>query len=105
MLFVAIPLVPWALRETSIVIGLAYLLLTSSLVAVPGRFNVESLWALQLLVFGAAVIVLVITGRNTFIRKHDMRARFELENAHTEMELLTMQDHLTGAWNRRRKFA
>ena len=30
-----------------------------------------------------------------------MRARFELENAHTEMKLLTMQDHLTGAWNRR----
>ena len=101
MLLVAIPLVPWALRETSIIIGLAYLLLTSSLVAVPGRFTAESLWTLQLLVFGAAVIVLVITGRNTYIRKQDIRARFELENAHGAMELLTMQDHLTGAWNRR----
>ena len=101
MLFVAIPLVPWALRETSIVIGLTYLLLMSSLIAVPGRFNVESLVVLQFLIFGAAVMVLVITGRNTFIRKHDMRLRFELENAHSEMETLTMQDHLTGAWNRR----
>jgi len=101
MLFVAIPLVPWALRETSIVIGLTYLLLTSSLSAVPGRFASESLWVLQMLIFGAAVIVVVMTGRNTFIRKQDMRARFDLENAHNDMELLSLQDHLTGAWNRR----
>jgi len=101
MLFVAIPLVPWALRETSIVVGLSYLLLTSSLVIVPGRFDTESLWTLQLLVLGAAAVVLVITGRNTFIRKQDLQARFELENAHNDMELLSMQDHLTGAWNRR----
>lgn len=101
MLFVAIPLVPWALRETSIVIGLSYLLLTSSLIIVPGRFNAESLWTLQLLVLGAAAVVLVITGRNTFIRKQDLQARFELESAHSDMELLSMQDHLTGAWNRR----
>jgi diguanylate cyclase (GGDEF)-like protein len=101
MLFVAIPLVPWALRETIIVIGLTYVLLTSSLVAVPGRFTTDSLWALQLLVLGAAVIAVAITTRNTFIRKQDLRARFELENAHSDMELLSMQDHLTGAWNRR----
>lgn len=101
MLFVAIPLVPWALRETSVVIGLAYLLMTSSLIAVPGRFTSESLWVLQFLVFGAALVVLVITARNTAIRKQDIRARFELESAHDEMELLMMQDHLTGAWNRR----
>ncbi len=101
MLFVAIPLVPWALRETTVVIALAYLLLTSSLVIVPGRFESESLLILQFLILGTAVVVFVITGRNTFIRKQDLRARFELENAHSEMELLTMQDHLTGAWNRR----
>jgi len=101
MLFVAIPLVPWALRETTIVIGLTYVLLTSSLVVVPGRFTTESLWALQLLVLGAAIIAIAITTRNTFIRKQDLRARFELENAHSDMELLSMQDHLTGAWNRR----
>lgn len=101
MLLVAIPLVPWALRETTIVIALAYLMLTSSLVIVPGRFDSESLWVLQLLIFGAAVVVLVITGRNTFIRKQDLRARFELESAREDMEVLSMQDHLTGAWNRR----
>ena len=101
MLLIAIPLVPWALRESSVIILLAYLLLTSSLVVVPGRFSDESLWTMQLLVLSAAIIVLVITGKNTFIRKQDIRARFELENAHSEMELLTMQDHLTGAWNRR----
>ena len=101
MLFVAIPLVPWALRESAIVIGLTYLLLTSSLIVVPGRFEAESLWVLQPLVLGAAIIAVAITARNTAIRKHDLRARYELENAHSDMELLSMQDHLTGAWNRR----
>ncbi len=101
MLFVAVPLVPWALRETSIVIGLSYLLLTSSLIIVPGRFDSDSLWILQLLILGAAVVVVFISGRNTFIRKQDLRARYELESAHNDMEVLSMQDHLTGAWNRR----
>ena len=101
MLFIAIPLVPWALREAVIVVGLTYLLLTSSLVSVPGRFSPGSLWVLQTLLFGAAVVVVAIAGRNTFIRKQDIRARFELENARSAMEILSMQDHLTGAWNRR----
>ena len=101
MLFVAIPLVPWALRESLIVIGTTYIMLTSSLVAVPGRFTPESLWVLQLLILGAAMIAVVVTARNTNVRKHDLRARYELENAHRDMELLSMQDHLTGAWNRR----
>ena len=95
MLFVAIPLVPWALRETVIVIGMTYVLLTSSLVAVPDRFSTESLWVLQMLVLGAAIIAIMVTARNTAIRKQDLRARFELENAHRDMELMTMQDHLT----------
>ena len=101
MLFVAIPLVPWAMREVAAVIGLTYTLLTSSLIVVPGRFAAESFWVLQLLVLGSAVIAIVVTARNTSIRKHDIRARFELEKAHSDMELLSMQDHLTGAWNRR----
>lgn len=101
MLIIAIPLVPWALREATIVIGLTYLLLTSSLLSVPGRFDAGAFWILQLLVFGAAIVGIVITGRNTFIRKQDIRARYALERAHSEMELLSMQDHLTGAWNRR----
>jgi diguanylate cyclase (GGDEF)-like protein len=101
MLFVAITLVPWALREAVIVIGLTYLLLTLSLISVPGRFDPQALRVLQLLVFGSALVVLVVTGRNTLIRKHDIRARYELEIAHRRMRLLSMKDHLTGAWNRR----
>ncbi|MGI9206053.1 MAG: GGDEF domain-containing protein, partial [Woeseiaceae bacterium] len=101
MLFVAIPLVPWAMREVLTITGLTYALLTTSLIAVPGRFASESFWVLQLLVLGSAVIAIVVTARNTSIRKHDIRARFDLENAHAEMEQLSMQDHLTGAWNRR----
>lgn len=101
MLLVAIPLVPWALREATVVVGLTYALLTLSLLSVPGRFAPGSLLVLQTLVLGAAIVVVIVTGRNTFIRKHDLRARFELERAHSEMELLSMQDHLTGAWNRR----
>ena len=101
MLFITIPLVPWALREAATVVGLTYLLLTSSLISVPGRFAPGSLWVLQALLLGSAVVVTVIAGRNTFIRKQDIRARFELESARSDMELLSMQDHLTGAWNRR----
>lgn len=101
MLFIAIPLVPWALREAVIVIGLTYGLLTASFISVPGRFDPTSLMALQLLIAGAAVIVTVVIARNTFIRKQDIRTQFELEKAHREMEILSMKDHLTGAWNRR----
>lgn len=101
MLFVAIPLVPWALREALTVIALTCLLLFASLISVPDRFESGAIWTLQLLVFGAAVIVAFITGRNTFVRKQDLRARFELENARSELRLLSMKDHLTGAWNRR----
>ncbi len=101
MLVVAVPLVPWALRETTIVVGLTYILLTLSLHSVPGRFTAGSLLIFQLLTGGAAIVVAVVTARNTRIRKHDIRARFELEQAHNTMQLLSMQDHLTGAWNRR----
>ena len=101
MLFIAIPLVPWALREAVIVIGLTYGLLTASLISVPGRFDWNSLLSLQVLVAGTAVVVLTVIARNTSIRKHDIRTRFELESARQEMELLSMKDHLTGAWNRR----
>ncbi len=101
MLIVAIPLVPWALREAVVVVGLTYFLLTMSLLGVPGRFDTESLVVLQLLVSGSAVVALVVTGRNTLIRKHDLRARFELEHARARLSTLSMKDHLTGAWNRR----
>lgn len=101
MLFIAIPLVPWALRETAVVIGLTFLLITSSLMSVPGRFESDALWALQLLILGSTIVVAVVVCRNTYVRKQEIRMRFDLENAHREMEMLSMKDHLTGAWNRR----
>jgi len=101
LLFIAIPLIPWALREAAAVVALTYFMLTTSLVSVPGRFDSHSLVVLQLLVIGAALVALVVTGRNTIVRKHDIRMRFELEKAHAHMEELSMKDHLTGAWNRR----
>lgn len=101
MLLVAVPLVPWALREASIVIGLTYGLQTISLYSVPGRFDAEALVVLQLLILGSAAIVIVVVGRNTYARREEIRARFELERTHRKVELLSMQDHLTGAWNRR----
>ena len=101
MLFVAIPIVPWALREASVVVVATYGLMTSSFVSVPGRFEPGALLVLQLLLFGAATVVTFVTARNTLIRKHDIQARFDLENAHDEMQLLSMQDALTSAWNRR----
>jgi len=101
MLLISVPLIPWALRDATIVVVLTILLLISSVMSVPGRFNVESIWLLQLLVLGSTIIVGVLVARNTAVRKQDMRARFELENARKEMELLSQKDHLTGAWNRR----
>ncbi len=101
MLIVAVPLVPWALREAGIVILATYGLVTASLMSVPGRFESGSLLALQILIFGSSAIVAFITARNTMIRKHDLRAHFELKDARDRMERLSMQDALTGAWNRR----
>ena len=75
--------------------------MTASLMSVPGRFEAGSLLALQLLIFGSSAIVAFVTARNTTIRKQDLRAQFELEDAHGRMERQSMQDALTGAWNRR----
>jgi diguanylate cyclase (GGDEF)-like protein len=39
--------------------------------------------------------------RHVGVRKDDIKARFDLENAHQRMERLSYEDGLTGAWNRR----
>ena len=101
MLFISVPIVPWALREATIVVGLTILLLTASIMSVSGRFNLEAFWLLELLVLGSTVIVAVLVAMNTAIRKQNIRARFELDNARKAVELLSLKDHLTGAWNRR----
>lgn len=101
MLFISVPIVPWALREATIVVGLTILLLTSSIMSVSGRFSLEAFWLLELLVLGSTVVVAVLVAMNTAIRKQHMRARFELDTARKAMQLLSLKDHLTGAWNRR----
>ena len=101
MLFVAIPLVPWALREALIVIGLTYALMAASLLGVPGRFDGESLLVLQMLILGSGVVVAVTSARGNLMRKKELRARYDLEQTRRRMERLSMQDHLTSAWNRR----
>ena len=101
LLIVSVPLIPWSLRESVIVIGLVYLMLTASLLGMRDRFDTDSLQVLQLLMLGAAIVAAVLTGRSTLVRKHDLRARYELERAHDRLERLSLQDHLTGAWNRR----
>lgn len=101
MLFVAMPLVPWGLREAGTVIALTYVLLTSSLISVSGRFDQTSIWTLQLLILGSSIVVMVVVARNAYTRKQDILTRYELEKARQEMELLSLKDHLTGAWNRR----
>ena len=101
MLLISTPLIPWALRETTIVIGVLYALLASSLLSVPGRFNLEAFWLLQILVLGSTVVVGLLVARNTAVRKQDIRVRFDLDVARKEMQMLSLKDHLTGAWNRR----
>lgn len=101
MLVISTPLIPWGLREATIVIGLLIALLTSSVMSVPGRFNLEAFWLLELLVLGSTAVVGLLVARNTVVRKQDIRARFDLDVARKEMKLLSLKDHLTGAWNRR----
>ena len=39
--------------------------------------------------------------RNTIVRKSNILTRFDLEDAHRELQLVSTRDPLTGAWNRR----
>ena len=101
LLFMVIPIAPWGLREAVIVVGLIYLTLTVSAMSVEGRFQAETLWTLQFLILASAMIATLVIVRNTIIRKNDIRARYELEKTHRELELISTRDPLTGAWNRR----
>ena len=101
MVLMAIPLVPWGLRESVMIVGLTYLMLTGSSISVPGRFDPVSLWSLQYLILAAAVIATILVARTVGIRKVDLGRRFDLEMAHDELQLLSNRDPLTGAWNRR----
>ncbi len=101
LLFMAIPIMTWGLKESVTIVALVYLLLTASAMSVEGRFTGSTLWTLQFLIISSAITALVLIARNVGIRKHDMRARYMLEEARQEMERLSNIDPLTGCWNRR----
>ncbi len=101
VLFMVIPIVPWGLREGLAIVSLIYLVFTLSTVSVEGRFSPDNLLVLQFMMLVSSMISLTILSRNVTLRKDDIRARYELENAHKKMERLSYEDGLTGAWNRR----
>jgi diguanylate cyclase (GGDEF)-like protein len=101
LLFMVMPIVPWGLREAAIVIGLTYLTFTLSFLSVEGRFETETLWTVQFLILAAAATALLTISRNNIVRKGDIRTRYDLEDAHRELQLISTLDPLTGAWNRR----
>ena len=101
LLFMVMPLVPWGVREASIVVALTYVTFTLSIISVEGRFDSESMWTVQFLIFAAATTAMLIIGRNTVVRKGEIRTRYDLEGAHRELQLISTRDPLTGAWNRR----
>jgi diguanylate cyclase (GGDEF)-like protein len=101
LLFMVVPTVPWGLREASTVVLLIYLVFTLSTLSVAGRFDAKTLWILQFMMLGAGMVTLTIVARHVGLRKNDIEARFDLENAHQKMERLSYEDGLTGAWNRR----
>ena len=101
VLFMVIPIVPWGLREGLAIVSLIYLVFTLSTISVVGRFNTDDLLVLQFMMLVSAMISLTILSRNVSVRKDDIKARYDLENAHRKMERLSYEDGLTGAWNRR----
>ncbi|MDJ0880787.1 MAG: GGDEF domain-containing protein [Gammaproteobacteria bacterium] len=101
LLFLVMPLVPWGVREALVIVILVYGIFTFSTLSVSGRFDVETLWILQFVILGASLTTMVVIARNVIIRRNDIKMRYELEQAHDRMEMLSLKDPLTGAWNRR----
>jgi len=101
LLFMVMPLVPWGVREASIIVALTYITFTLSIMSVEGRFDSQSMWTVQFLILAAATTAVLIVGRNTVVRKGEIRTRYDLEGAHRELQLISTRDPLTGAWNRR----
>jgi len=101
LLFMVMPLVPWGVREAIIIVALTYITFTLSIMSVEGRFDSQSMWTVQFLILAAATTAVLIIGRNTVVRKGEIRTRYDLEGAHRELQLISTRDPLTGAWNRR----
>ena len=101
LLFMVIPVVPWGLKQCLTAMALIYATFTLSTLGVAGRFTADSLVTMQFLMLAAALTTVAIISRNLIVRRDDIEARFHLEQAHRELHLLSLQDPLTGAWNRR----
>lgn len=101
LLFMAVPLVPWDLREASRVTLLIYGVFTLSTWSVAQRFDPETLWALQTMMLGSGAVSLTAVARGASARTQEFEARFELERARRELLRLSREDALTGTWNRR----
>jgi len=101
LLFMVMPITPWGLREAVVVVGLTYLTFTVSSMSVAGRFDTETLWTLQFLMLASAGIATLTIMRNATVRRNDIQARYELEKARRELQLISTRDPMTGAWNRR----
>ena len=101
LLFMVVPVVPWGLREALAAVVVMYAIFTGSSVSVGGRFPPETLWTLQFLMVSAAVISLALVAYAIMIRKGHLEARFNLSAANEQLARASLQDALTGAWNRR----
>ncbi len=101
LLLMIVPMVPWGLREALGVMAMIYLLFTTSTLTMPTRFSTQTLWALQFLMLSAGAISLSLVVRSVGARKQQIAAHFSLARSHEEMERLSLQDQLTGLFNRR----
>ena len=101
LLFMVVPLVPWGLREALLAVGVLYAIFTGSTLSAAGRFAHDALWTLQFLMVGAALISLALVAYAIVVRKEHLEARFNLSAANEKLAKVSLQDPLTGAWNRR----
>ena len=101
LLFMVVPVVPWGLREALFAVAIVYAIFTGSSLSVAGRFPAEALWTLQFLMVSAAMISLSLVCYAIVIRKGHLEARFHLAAANQKLSRASLQDALTGAWNRR----
>lgn len=101
LLFMVIPMVPWGLREASVIVISIYLLLTLSAFHGPTQFDTESIKVLHFFLVAASATSLLLVIRSTLIRKKELISHFDLQKAHKELYTLSNTDPLTGAWNRR----
>lgn len=101
LLFIAIPMVPWGVREAAIVVTIIYGLLSISTSYMPEKFGIDNLLVLQFLMIASSLISITLVARSVGVKKADLAVRYELEKARENLYQLSNIDPLTGAGNRR----